>query len=99
MRVNRSAKLGGIIWIYFRFSLTCVFSLESPHRDDSKVYKQYTIFIIRKKMTPDYPKSAAKGLKSEFETSMVNEPSMLEPLKFYCRCFIKPIKVVVIIDH
>ena len=25
-----------------------------------------------------------KGLKSEFETAMVNEPSVFEPLKFYC---------------
>ena len=26
----------------------------------------------------------SKGLKNEFETAMVNEPSVLEPLKFYC---------------
>ena len=25
-----------------------------------------------------------KGLKNEFETAMVNEPSVFEPLKFYC---------------
>ena len=41
------------------------------------------------KMTLNYPKSAAKGsfsqgLKHEFETAMVNEPSVFEPLKFYC---------------
>ena len=41
------------------------------------------------KITPDYSKSAAmgffpKGLKNEFETAMVNEPSVFEPLKFYC---------------
>ena len=24
------------------------------------------------------------GLKNEFETAMVNEPSVFEPLKFYC---------------
>ena len=39
----------------------CVFSLESPHRGNSNVYKQYTIFIIKKKITPDYSKSAAMG--------------------------------------
>ena len=39
----------------------CVFSLESPHRGDSNVYTQYTIFIIKKKITPDYSKSAAWG--------------------------------------
>ena len=26
----------------------------------------------------------SKGLKSEFETGVVNEPSVFEPLKFYC---------------
>ena len=25
-----------------------------------------------------------KGLKDEFETALVNEPSVFEPLKFYC---------------
>ena len=25
----------------------------------------------------------SKGLKNEFETAMVNEPSVFEPLKFY----------------
>ena len=26
----------------------------------------------------------SKGLKKEFETAVVNEPSVFEPLKFYC---------------
>ena len=26
----------------------------------------------------------SKGLKNEFETAVVNEPSEFEPLKFYC---------------
>ena len=26
----------------------------------------------------------AKGLKNEFEIALVNEPSVFEPLKFYC---------------
>ena len=26
----------------------------------------------------------SKGLKNKFETAVVNEPSMFEPLKFYC---------------
>ena len=38
-----------------------MFSLESPHRGDSNKYTQYTIFSIKKKTTPNYPKSAAKG--------------------------------------
>ena len=41
------------------------------------------------KNTLNYPKSAAKGffskgLGNEFETALVNEPSVFEPLKFNC---------------
>ena len=68
-----------------------MFLLESPHPGDSNEYSQYTIFNIKKKITPNYPKSAAMGclprelrLKNEFETALVNEPAVLEPLKFYC---------------
>ena len=66
-----------------------MFTLESPHRGDSNEYTQYTIFNMNKKNTLNYPKSAAmgffsKGLKNEFETAVVNEPSVFEPLKFYC---------------
>ena len=39
----------------------CVFSLESPHLGDSNEYTQYTIFNIKKKITLNYPKSAAMG--------------------------------------
>ena len=44
---------------------------------------------MNKKDTINCPKSAAmsffsKGLKNEFETAVVNEPSVFEPLKFYC---------------
>ena len=38
-----------------------MFSLELPHRGDSNEYTQYTIFNIKKKITLDYPKSAAVG--------------------------------------
>ena len=56
---------------------------------DSNEYTQYTIFNIKKIIILNYPKSAAmgffsKGLKNGFETAMVNEPSVFEPLKFYC---------------
>ena len=66
-----------------------MFSLESPHRGDSNENKQYTIFNVNKMNTLNYPKTAAmgffsKGLKNEFETAVVNEPSVFEPLKFYC---------------
>ena len=36
-------------------------SLESPHRGDSNEHTQHTIFIIKKKIPLDYPKSAAMG--------------------------------------
>ena len=43
---------------------------------------------MKKKITLDYPKSAAmfffQGTKERFETAVVNEPSVFEPLKVYC---------------
>ena len=50
---------------------------------------QYTIFNIKRKIDLNFFKSAAigffsKGLKNEFETAMVNESSVFEPLKFHC---------------
>ena len=36
----------------------CLFLLELPHRGDSNEHIQYTIFMIKKRITPDYPKSA-----------------------------------------
>ena len=58
-----------------------MFSLESPHQGDSNEYTQYTIFNI-KKITLNYHNSAAmgffsRGLKNEFEITLVNEPSVL----------------------
>ena len=88
MRVDYSGRSGGFIGIFFYFfnmKVCCVFTSESPHRGDSNEYTQYIVFS----MNINYPKSAAlglfsKGLKNEFETAMVNEPSVFEPLKFYC---------------
>ena len=46
---------------------------------------------MKNKITLNYPKSAQlldfpnlKGLNNEFETAKVNEPSVFEPLMFYC---------------
>ena len=43
---------------------------------------------MKKKFILNYPKSAAmgfvKGPKNKFETAVVNEPLVFEPLKFYC---------------
>ena len=69
-----------------------MFSLESPHRGDSNEYTHYTICNIKKK--ENQPKLShicsnvmfSKGLKNEFETAVVNEPPVFEPLKFYCNC-------------
>ena len=65
--------------IFFNMKVYCVFSFESPQRGDSNDYTQYTIFNIKKRKLWDF----SKGLKNEFETAMVNEPSVFEPLKFY----------------
>ena len=79
-----------IFLIFFYMKVCCVFSLESPQRGDSNEYTQRIIFNIKKKIILIYPKYAAmgccsKGLKNEFETAIiVNEPSVFEPLKFYC---------------
>ena len=50
-----------IFSIFFNMKVCCVFSLESPHRGDSNECTQYTIFNIKKKITLNYPKSAAVG--------------------------------------
>ena len=67
-----------------------MFSIVSPHRGDSNEYTQYTIFNVKKEKHPKLSQICSygivsKGLKNEFETAVVNEPSVLEPLKFYCR--------------
>ena len=60
-----------------------MFSLESPHRGDSNENTQYTIFNMNKKNTLNYPKSAAMGFFPR-DSRMSNEPSVFEPLKFFC---------------
>ena len=67
----------------------CVFSLESPQRGDSNEYTQYTIFQYKKENHSKLSKICnygicSKGPKNEFETAVVNELSVFEPLKFYC---------------
>ena len=61
-------------------TVCCVFSLESPHRGDSNKYTIYHFQYKEKRITPNYPKSAdfSKGLESEFEITVVNEPSVFE---------------------
>ena len=64
-----------------------MFSLESPHLADSN--EQYTLFNIKIENHPKLSEICSngifsKGLKIEFETTLVNEPSVFEPLKVYC---------------
>ena len=67
----------------------CEFSLESPHRGDSNEYTQHTFFQYEKENHPKFSQICSHGiittgLKNEFETARVNEPSVFEPSKFYC---------------
>ena len=67
----------------------CVFLLESPRWGDSNEFTQYTIFDTNKEIHPKLSlicsyENLSKGLKNEFETAVINEPSGFEPLKLYC---------------
>ena len=94
MTVDYRARSGGIInrgisSIFFIMKVYCVFSLESPQRGDSNEYTQYAIFQYKKENIPKVSqicnyRICSKGLKNEFETAVVNESSVFEPLKFYC---------------
>ena len=75
--------------VFFNIKVYCVFSLESPQRGDSNVYIQYTISQYKKENHPKLSQICnygicSKELKNEFETAVVNELSVFEPLKFYC---------------
>ena len=65
-----------------------MFTLESHHRGDSTEYTLYTIINRLKKITLIISNlqlwNFTQGLKNEFETAGVTEPSVFEPLKFYC---------------
>ena len=65
-----------------------MFSLESPHRGDSNAHKTNHFQYAKEYQLKLYQISSylifSKGLKNEFETAKVNEPSVFEPLKVYC---------------
>ena len=50
-----------IFSIFLKMTVCCLFSLESPHRGDSNAYTQHNVFNTLKKLTVNYPKSAAMG--------------------------------------
>ena len=51
-----------------------MFSLDSPHRGDSNEYKQYTIFIMIKKIALDYPKFEAMGFFPRDSRTSLKQP-------------------------
>ena len=60
-----------------------MFSLESPHRGDSKEYTMYHFqFENKRKKEKENLQLVdfSKGLKNEFETAVVNEPSVFQSL-------------------
>ena len=103
MRVDNSARSGGIIrisLIFYNRKVYCVFTFESPHRGDSNENTQYTIFQYEKEKHPKLSEicsygNFSKGLKNEFERAVINEPSVFEPLKFYCSLNTLPIFIYV----
>ena len=50
-----------IVLIFFNMKVYCLFLLKAPGRGDSNEYTQYTTFNIKKKITLNYPQSAAMG--------------------------------------
>ena len=62
----------------------------SQYRGNSNEYTQHTIFHIQKKIALIIPNlqllDISKALKNEFETAVVNAPSVFVPLKVYCIC-------------
>ena len=77
--------------MFFNKKVCCVFSVESPHRGDSNETHNIPFSREKTKTTQNIlnlqPGDFSKGLKNEFETAVVNEPSVFEPLKFYCNQF------------
>ena len=85
-------KIKDIVSIFFNMKVYCVFSLESPHRGDSNGYGTQNIpFRYKKRKGPKLSLISSygifsKGLSNEsVEATVVNEPSVFEPLKVYCK--------------
>ena len=74
----------------FNTKVCGVFSLKPPHQGDSNENTQHTIIGIKSpEIIPNTIMFAAMGFfygpKNEFEIAVVHEPSVFEPLKFYCK--------------
>ena len=78
--------------MFYIIFVCSVYSLESPRRNDSNQSTQHTFARQKKKISLNYPYIVFGGnpcgLKNVFDSSMVNEPSGFEPLKFYCMLFL-----------
>ena len=89
---NHSTRSGGhkreIFRLFFNMEIYCVFSLESPHGGDSNANINLPFSILKKTITRTIPNLQPgdyfRGLKNEYETAVINEPSVFDPLKFYC---------------
>ena len=95
MRVDKSARSGVIIRIslvFYNIKICCMFSLESPHCCDSNEYTQYTVFNIKKIYQTKLSQICSQGIfflgtQERVRNSRGNEPSVFEPLTFYCIFF------------
>ena len=80
--------------MFYILNVSCVYSLESPHRGNSNEYTQHT--VTRKK--ENLPKLSVYriwrkpcGLKNLFDSSMVNEPSGVRAIDlFICVEVLRP---------
>ena len=84
-----------------------MFSLESPHQGNSNEYTQHTIINIKLKITLNYPKYnnvcsygifLVREFQNEFKIAVVDEPSVFEPLKFYC-LILSPCRIGMTVPH
>ena len=80
MSVNHSARSGDfklidIFFIFFNIKTCCVFSLELSHRSGSNECIKYTSFNIKKKITLNYPNSAALGFFQGTQNQVRNSGS------------------------
>ena len=87
-----------IFSIFFNMNVCCAFSLESPHLSDSNKYTQYTFFNTKKENHLKLSQICSYGMfsmgaQNEFETAVVNEPPVFEPLKVCCITFVADRKI------
>ena len=70
--------------IFYNMKVCCLFSLESPHRGDSNEYTQYTIFNNKKESHRKLSQICSHGIFPRDSRTNSRQPSVFEPVKFYC---------------